>query len=600
MSNRDCKIRHLRQLMAENGYDFYLVPSSDAHNNEYVPDCWQRRQWICEFNGSAGEVLIGKDAAFLWTDGRYLLQAEQQLNQDIFTLKQQISGVSALENWLQKNGQGKTLAIDPTTISISRAQKIQSIIRSVKGHCIFSANNLIDQIRARDNTLSAPSAIPIIIHTLEYTGQSTAEKIILIRDEMTAHHVDTLIITALDEIAWLLNIRGADILFNPVVISYLILTGKHCTLYIDPEKLTPLVQKYFAKHHIDLKDYQTFPSALTSCHGHIWLDDKTANYWISQQLAPETTPYFSPSPLSLPKACKNSAEIHGAKLAHRKDALAVIQFMYWLEQNYPQGISEITAENKLLQFRQQQENFKSASFNTISGFAENAAVIHYRATTQTNKIIDNKHLYLFDSGGQYLEGTTDITRTLHLGKPHREEKKYYTLVLKGHLALQNIKFPHGTKGEQLDALARSALWQYQLNYPHGTGHGVGSFLCVHEGPQSISQAASNQVLLPGMILSNEPGIYFKNRFGIRIENLCFVKQITQKPDNEFGVFYGFEDLTLVPYAHNLIDVNYLTEDEVSQINAYHKRLRKEISPLMFDHNLQQWLAKQTQEIAYKK
>lgn len=600
MSNSNCKVQRLRQLMARHGYDFYLVPSSDAHNNEYVPDYWQRRQWICEFDGSAGEALIGKDAAFVWTDGRYLLQAKEQLDQDIFTLKQQTRGMLELENWLQENAQGRTLAIDPTTISIARAQKIQSIMQSVTGRCVFNVNNLIDQIRVDDNNLLSPTVEPVILHKLKYAGCSTAEKMSSIRNIMLTQNVDVLIVTTLDEIAWALNIRGADILFNPVVISYLILTPKFCTLYIDLQKLTPLAKQYFAKHHIECRNYQEFSKALSACQGRIWLDNKTANYWILQQLSSKTIHCFSPSPINLPKACKNSTEINGAKSAHKKDALAVIQFMSWLEKHHHRGISEIDAQERLLQFRQQQKNFQGPSFDTISGFAENGAIIHYRATNQTNKIIDNKNLYLFDSGGQYLEGTTDITRTLHLGVPTNDQKKYYTLVLKGHLALQRINFPHRTTGQQLDVLARNALWQYHLDYPHGTGHGVGSFLCVHEGPQAISPVSNNQALLPGMILSNEPGIYLENGFGIRIENLCFVKEAVQESENKFGVFYCFEDLTLVPYATNLIDMNYLTENELKQINHYHTRVKDEILPLISDPELGQWLIKQTQEMDYKK
>ena len=585
--------------MAKHYYDFYLIPSSDAHNNEYVPYFWQRRQWICGFNGSAGEVIISKNCAFLWVDGRYLLQAKGQLNQDIFTLKQQTKGMLEIESWFHKNCQGKTLGIDPTTVSIARAKKIENIVLNVKGYCIFNENNLIDQIR--DDNIFLMSAVETVkLSNLRYVGNSTCNKILSIRKTMLSKNIDLLILTMLDEIAWLLNIRGSDISFNPVIISYLILTRESCIVYIDLQKLTPQVKKYFTEHNVKYRDYKEFSKRLTNCKGKIWLDSKTANYWILQQLSSKTTYCFLPSPIHLPKACKNSTEINGAKSAHKKDALAVIKFMYWLEKNYHLGINEMDAQKKLLHYRQQQKNFQGPSFNTISAFAENGAIIHYQVTRKTNKIIDGKNLYLFDSGGQYLDGTTDITRTLHLGFPTSFHKKYYTLVLKGHLALQNVYFPHYTTGQQLDVLARSSLWAHHLNYSHATGHGVGSFLCVHEGPQIISPVLNDQKLLPGMIISNEPGVYIENIFGIRIENLFFVKKAIQRSKNKFGMFYCFEDLTLVPYANNLIDINLLTENEVKQINTYHTRIKNIILPLITDNQLCEWLIEQTKKIYYVK
>ena len=409
---------------------------------------------------------------------------------------------------------------------------------------------------------------------------------------MKAEDVETLIISVLDEIAWLLNIRGKDIPFNPLVISYVILTRNSCTFFVDPKKLTSETNRYLDNNHITVEPYDHFKAMLPTCQGRTWIDDKTANYAIAQCLSKKAV-YYQQSPIALVKACKNSTEIHGAQIAHQKDAVAMIKFMHWLYHNWQEGIDEIQAQTKLEHFRQQQQNYIGPSFETISGFAGNGAIIHYRATYETSKIINDRALYLLDSGGQYLEGTTDITRTFHLGTPLEVEKRYYTLVLKGHLALQNVHFPEGTKGEQLDALARSPLWQYGADYGHGTGHGVGSFLCVHEGPQRISPRPSAQALLPGMILSNEPGVYFAEKFGIRIENLCFVKPLTQKQHGNFDSFYHFEDLTLVPYARNLIDIQLLTNEEIKQINAYHRRVSQKIGAMLDNCEIKAWLDEQT-------
>ncbi len=587
------KLSTIRQLLQSHQYDYYLVPSADAHNNEYTPEKWQRRAYISGFDGSAGEALIGTDEAHLWTDGRYFLQADNQLDSNYFNLQKQQGFASELEPWLIKHAANKTLGVDPSTISISRANSLIQTMKSIGGNCVFDQQNLIDQTKEQLKHNTTESISPFFIQFEKYSGQSVTEKLAFIRSQMKARGTQSLIVTVLDEIAWLLNIRGNDIPFNPLVISYLILTDTSCTFFVDTKKLTPETESYLTTNQINIEPYSALFQALSTCHSTVWLDKSTANYLVFLSLPDNADIFYERSPIVLAKACKNITELDGAKRAHKKDAVAVISFMHWLENNF-EGQSEISAQEKLESFRQQQKHYKGPSFDTISGFASNGAIIHYRSTPETSKPLSDNALYLVDSGGQYLEGTTDITRTFHLGVPTEEERRHYTLVLKGHLAIQNSTFPEGTRGEQLDALARMALWQHALDYRHGTGHGVGSFLCVHEGPQRISPAPSAQALMPGMILSNEPGVYFDGNYGIRIENLCFVKQLQKQ--NGFGQFYQFEDLTLVPYEKKLIDITLLTNEEIRYINAYHVRVREELSSMISSPEIKTWLFERTQAI----
>ncbi|WP_116964155.1 aminopeptidase P family protein [Fastidiosibacter lacustris] len=590
------KINDVRTLMQQKHYDYYFVSSTDAHNNEYLPTNWQRRMWISGFDGSAGEALIGMNDAYLWTDGRYFLQAEAQLDPSIFKLQKQQGLSLEFEVWLSEHAKGKTLAVDPTTVSIKRGQALDKIMHEIGGKCIFDTNNIVDIVRKELNDMPQPPSSQAFLHPEQFSGKATKTKLDEVRDKMAKQGVAFVVISMLDEIAWLLNIRGNDIAFNPLIISYVIIGQDMCSFFVDQTKLSTEIKNNLTEQGVTIIDYNCFYSQLSDYEGRIWLDPNSANYSILQHLNKNCEPYFVQSSISLLKACKNIVEIDGAKYAHKKDAIAVISFIYWLENNWQNGVDELSAQDKLLAFRQQQANFKGASFDTISGFASNGAIIHYRSSKKTTKVINESSLYLLDSGGQYLEGTTDITRVFHLGTPKFEHKHYYTLVLKGHLAIQNAHFPKGTKGEQLDTIARLPLWQEQLNYGHGTGHGVGSFLCVHEGPQRISPVNTNQVLEIGMIISNEPGVYFPGQFGIRIENLCFVKKMRKQAHHEFGEFYCFEDLTLVPYARNLIDIQLLSNEEIKQINSYHLRIEKELMPMISDENLKIWLKAQTKAL----
>lgn len=581
----------LRSEMLAKKIDMYLIPSIDAHNSEYVPLSWQRRPWISGFDGSAGEVLVTMDHAYLSTDGRYFLQANLQLDPEYYTLIKQTGFLSAIENWLCKNASNKRIGFDPSLVGISRAKRLQQTMQRIGGEAVMINDNLVDSSR---NKLGEEFSLPKSkVYTIDpvYTGDTLIEKLTWLQNELNVKGADYIVLNVLDEIAWLFNLRGNDIDYNPVFISYALIGHNEVVLFIDHDKIVPEVDAYLAKAQVKIASYESFFTKLADLKGIIWLDDKTASAWMEKSISSSSEIIYEHSPIIYRKAIKNDCEVSGAKVAHIKDAIAVINFLYWLDNNWQTGVDEIQAMEKLAGFREAQANFKGPSFSTISGYASNGAIIHYRSTSETAKVIKNDNLYLVDSGGQYLEGTTDITRTVHLGIPLQEHKHHYTLVLKGHLALGGAIFVHGTCGEHLDALARSPLWREYLNYRHGTGHGVGSFLCVHEGPQKISQANSNVSLEPGMIVSNEPGLYIDGSHGIRIENLCLVSHVENELAlaSEYGPFYRFEDLTLVPYCKKLIDIKLLSDEEKKQVSEYYAKIRKTVMPLL-DPQIQDWLS----------
>lgn len=524
------KLSKLRQLMAEHSLDFYFVPSVDPHKNEYVPDHWQRRPWISDFTGSAGDVLIGKEQAYLWTDPRYFLQAEQQLDDQHYQLMRQQQGMAApINQWLAKNAKQQNVGVDPKLISATAAQKWQAALKQGQGQLISLDDNLVDQIWPDQPTLHSQ---PIRLYPETHAGETTTEKLKRLRTALTELNAEIQVITALDAIAWLFNIRGDDIQYNPLVISYAIITQTTATLFVDTNKITSDIKNYFQQHAIQTQDYSDFQTTLQSLTGSVLIDPNSTSWWTEQQLK-QAKIIKAYSPITQMKAIKNKTEQAGMKEAHRLDAIAVIKFLHWLDHHW-QGQTEISAADQLEAFRREESRCLDLSFATISGFAEHGAIIHYFATPETNIEINDQALLLVDSGGQYYEGTTDITRTVHLGTPTAEEKKHYSLVLKGHLQLRHTVFPQGRSGEHLDAIAHLALWQENLDYGHGTGHGVGCNLCVHEGPQRISGAATGVPLEDGMIVSNEPGVYFSGKYGIRIENLCLIKQIANIKDSATG------------------------------------------------------------------
>jgi len=572
------KLKLLRDEMHKKNIDIYIVPSTDAHNSEYVPKCWDRRAWISSFDGSAGEVIVTAKHAYLFTDGRYFLQAREQLDPMLYTLIQQSGAASKIETWLVENAKNQRIGIDPQLISIKRAQKLKQLIQDLSSELVILEDNLVDKCKSPLGEADKTSLAQAFALSEQYTGQSLTERLTMIRAALIKNVADFIALNVLDEIAWLFNIRGADIEYTPLVISYAILGQNAAWLFVDQRKIPASLNDILSNAGITILDYAQFGQHLGNLKGRIWLDARTANLWMLDKISAKSSVILEVSPILYKKALKNLVEAEGMRVAHIQDAVAVIRFLCWLQHNWQTGVDEISCADKLASFRAQEQHIVSASFRTISGFASNGAIIHYHATPATCKIVDDSNLYLIDSGGQYLEGTTDITRTIHLGKPRPEHKRHYTLVLKGHLALARVVFPHGMAGEHLDAFARAPLWHEYLNYRHGTGHGVGSFLCVHEGPQNISPAISGIALVPGMVVSNEPGFYLDGEYGIRIENLCLITEVRAKAakSSEFGPFYQFENLTLVPYSKELIDLDLLSTEDKAQLKVYYTKINTKI------------------------
>ena len=595
MTNSSIKNRlfQLRQLMQEIGADYYYIPATDPHRNEFPPPCWQRRAWISGFTGSAGDVIIGMNNAFLWTDPRYFLQAEQQLDSTLFELIKMSQGeLPSIDHWLREQKQPIVFSTDPQVISVRQAEKIEQALVSKGGRLLSLDNNLIDQLWKDRPAL--PNH-PIRLHPEQYAGVSSKEKLATLHRILQSEWADAFVTNIIDAIAWLFNIRGNDIDYNPLALSYTIITQNESFLFINPQKLTKENEAYFKKIQVQIKPYNVLGEALTNLSGSIWIDPETTNWWIRKQLKNRKNFIYKPSPITLDKALKNPVEQKGAREAHIIDAIAIVHFLHWLQNHWQEGISEITAARKLEAFRQKDPRCSGLSFPSISGFGSHGAIIHYAATPETDIIIDDSTLYLIDSGGQYLSGTTDITRTIHLGNPTKEQMHLYTLVLKGHLAIRHAIFPKGTCGEHLNAFAHQFLWREALDYDHGTGHGVGSYLCVHEGPQAITAYYTKVPLQPSMIVSNEPGIYIINQYGIRIENLCLVIEKFKVNDSMtgHGPFYGFEDLTLVPYCQKLINLTDLSEQEIHQINDYHQKIYLTLKDLLPNRELHDWLLQAT-------
>lgn len=583
------RLSKLRSLIRKIGADYYYVPAADPHKNEYVPPCWQRRAWISGFTGSAGDVVIGIHEAFLWTDPRYFLQAEQQLDNSLYQLMKIGQGETpAIDQWLLQQNRPLIFATDPRLISMQQTERIEQALQKNGGNLIAVEDNLIDQIWKERPSLPKT---PISLQPQPHAGQNAEEKLAQLRKTLQSKNANAIVLNILDAIAWLFNIRGNDIAYNPLVISYAIVTAKEATLFVDCDKITKAIKSKFEEIALQVKSYEAFSNALRQLSGTLWLDPTTTSWWIREQLKNTIDWVAQPSPITLAKAIKNPTEQQGAREAHIIDAIAMVKFLHWIETHWQEDVTEITASEKLEAFRLEDSRCVDLSFLTISGFGPHSAIIHYAATPETDSRIDDSSLYLIDSGGQYLEGTTDITRTIHLGTPTEEQKELYTLVLKGHLAIRHTAFPKGTCGERIDALAHQFLWRKALDYGHGTGHGVGSYLCVHEGPQAITARNTHIPLQPGMILSNEPGVYLANKYGIRIENLCLVVEKFTVDDSrtQHGPFYAFEDLTLVPYCRKLIQVKALTREEIQQINDYHRQSYQTLKDLLPTTELIDWL-----------
>ena len=584
------RVDAVRRLMKQNQVEAYFVPSSDPHQSEYVPECWQRRPWISGFTGSAGDVLVTHAVAGLWTDGRYFLQAEEELRgSGIKLFRSGQPGVPSLTEFLTRNlGAGESLGVDPRTVSMRRARELRAALTRSKASLRFLDQNLVDEVWSDRPDLPKAEARPL---PLKFAGEATGAKLKRLRQAMKEHKVDAHVLSALDAVAWLFNIRGRDVMYNPVVIAYAIVTGGEATLFIDSAKVTAAVRQSL-EPKVRLRPYEEFSAALEELAGRgarVWVEEQSASAWIEQKLEGADL-VTDLSPVTLMKSRKNAVEAEGMRAAHVRDGAAVARFLAWLDRAVQkEQLTEISAAKKLEELRREGENFQGLSFRTISGFGPHGAIIHYTVTPKSDVPIRPEGIYLLDSGAQYLDGTTDITRTVLLGKrPTAEQKDRFTRVLKGHIALARARFPQGVGGGRLDALARTSLWEVGLDYNHGTGHGVGSFLNVHEGPRSIGQSRDTGIPIEaGNIFSNEPGYYKAGEYGIRIENLVLTCENGVVGENG-QPYLEFETLTMCPIDTRLVDLRILTPVERKWLNDYHKLVAKKLAPFM-DKSELAWL-----------
>jgi Xaa-Pro aminopeptidase len=589
------RVEKLRPLMRRHHIAAYLIPSSDPHQNEYVPEFWQRRKYISGFTGSAGEAVVTLDKAGLWTDSRYFIQAEEQLDPEIFTLfKAGLPETPSQQEWLSGElEKGDILGIDPRVITQSGFVKMESSLKKNGIGLLCITENLVDQIW--ENRPSPPKD-PIFLHKNKYAGAEVGEKLKRLREKMAAESAAVHIITKLDSLAWLFNIRGSDIRFNPVSIAYAVVTAGEAFLFIDGAKVPEDVRSQL-RSDVEIKEYTSFEEVVKNLGGKgpVWLDETTVSRWIVDLLG-EAELVLKPGPIELFKAVKNPVEMEGMRRAHIRDGAAMVKFLHWLDKALGrEQVSEISAARKAKEFRSTMENFKGLSFETISSFGAHGAVVHYSVKPESDIPVEGRGLYLIDSGGQYLDGTTDITRTVAVGTPTEEEKDRFTRVLKGLISLTATPFPKGTAGKQLDILARRPLWELGLNFLHGTGHGLGYYLNVHEGPQAISYYRCIGIALePGMISTIEPGFYKEGDYGLRVENAVLVVKDEERSSNE-QEFYRFDTLTLCPIDRRLIAPEMLTTEEKLWLDGYHTRVRDTLAPLL-DPEEAAWLTTATQPL----
>jgi Xaa-Pro aminopeptidase len=591
------KLKALRGLMRKHRVQAYLVPSTDPHQSEYVPEFWKRRQFITGFTGSAGDALVTLDKAGLWTDSRYFLQAERELRGSGFTLfRWGMPGVPAWQEWAAKELKpGQALGLDPKLISHREFVKLEQELKR-RGILLRAVEkNLVDVLWTQK---PAPPAAGISIHKKEYAGESVRSKLERLRQKMAEEGAEAHVLTQLDAIAWLFNIRGSDVEFNPVAIASALVTRKRAVLFIDKEKVSPNVGRILGRD-ARVEAYRNFSLRLLELRQkklRVWLDEASVSEWVVRCLGREIGLIFKPSPVHLFKAIKNKIQTTRAKEAHLRDGAAMVKFLCWLENEVPRGfVTELSAAKKIEEFRRRQALFRGLSFKTISSYGGHGAIVHYAVSPETDILLKPEGIYLIDSGSQYQDATTDITRTVCLGDPTQEERECFTRVLKGLIALTRASFPQGTFGTQIDVLARLPLWEKGMNYGHGTGHGVGSYLNVHEGPQSIAPSRGFGVSLePGMITSIEPGYYKENEYGLRLENMVLVVR-DEARSTQASFFYTFETLTVCPVDLKLVTKDLLTPEELGWLNAYHRRVRKALTPRL--RNVEAaWLKKATQSL----
>ena len=586
------RMHALRMTFPPNYIKAFIIPSTDPHLSEYVAPHWMSREWISGFTGSAGTVVVLMNEAGLWTDSRYFLQAAKELEGSGITLyKEMLPETPSITKYLsQKLKPGESVSIDGKMFSVQQVEQMKEELAAYSLQVDLFGDPLK---RIWKDRPSIPNS-PAFVYDIEYAGKSCEEKVAAIRAELTKKGAYALFLSALDEIAWTLNLRGNDVHCNPVVVSYLLITQDDVIYFISPEKVTKEVNEYLKEQHVKLKNYDEVETYLNTFTGrNILIDPKKTNFAIYSAINPKCNIIRGESPVALLKAIRDEQEIAGIHAAMQRDGVALVKFLKWLKEAVPSGKeTELSVDRKLHEFRAAQPLYMGESFDTIAGYKEHGAIVHYSATPESDVPLQPKGFLLLDSGAQYLDGTTDITRTIALGELTEEEKTDYTLILKGHIALAMAKFPVGTRGAQLDVLARMPIWKYGMNFLHGTGHGVGHFLSVHEGPQSIRMNENPVVLQPGMVTSNEPGVYKAGSHGIRTENLTLV---CKDKEGMFGDYLKFETITLCPICKKGIVKEMLTNEEIEWLNNYHQIVYEKLSPNLNEEE-KVWLQEATASI----
>ena len=594
MNEIELRLARLRELMKREHLSAFIFPSTDAHQSEYVADHWRGREWISGFNGSAGAAVVTMKSAALWTDSRYFLAAEEQLEGTEYQLMRlKMEGTPTIAEWLGKelqDVQSPEVGLDGMVNSYNYVKDLSYSLRKLGGITLRTNLDPLEQIW--ENRPSLP-ANPVEIQPLEYAGETLASKVVRIRKSLRELHADGMLVSALDDIAWTLNLRGTDVHCNPVFVSYLLIESDKVSLFVDDNKLSPEVKLYLQDNQVSLYNYNKVEKCLESYSEYnILLDGDETSYYLWKTVKCQEI-VAAASPIPAMKAVKNEAEIEGYRSAMLKDGVAMVKFLKWLKPAVEAGgQTEISIDEKLTSLRAEQKLFRDISFDTIAGYAQHGAIVHYEATPETDVVLKPEGLILIDSGAQYQDGTTDITRTIALGPVSEEMKHIYTLVLKAHIQLELVKFPDGASGTQLDAVGRECMWREGYNFLHGTGHGVGSYLCVHEGPHQIRMEWMPTPLRAGMTLTDEPGLYLAGKFGVRIENTVLISDYMS---TEFGKFLQIEPLTLCPIDTTPIDVDMLLPEEIDWLNAYHHSVYEKLSPFL-DEEEKIWLENATKPI----
>lgn len=586
------RIQALRKVLRERGLSAFIIPSTDPHLGEYVAPHWQSREWISGFNGSAGTIVVTLDKAGLWTDSRYFIQAAEQLaGTGIELYKEMLPETPTIPTFLCKELPGKSkVGVDGRAFALTAAENLQ---KELSTHDVELISNFDPITEIWEDRPGIPQNPPYI-YDVKYAGKATTEKLKEIRIELAKKNCESILLSALDEIAWTLNLRGNDVKCNPVTIGYLLITQRRAVFFIAPEKVTEEVDSYLKQQGVEVENYDKTESYLSSLNASpLLLNPQQTNLSVYSSINPENEIIRDNSPVTLLKAIRNEREVEGVHNAMKKDGTALVKFLKWLEEAVPSGkVTELSVDEKLHSLRAEQELYVGESFDTIAGYKEHGAVVHYSATPESSVTLQPKGYLLLDSGAQYLDGTTDITRTIALGELTEEEMTDYTLVLKGHINLAMAKFPAGTRGTQLDILARMPLWQHYMNFLHGTGHGVGHFLNVHEGPQSIRMNENPVTLQPGMLTSNEPGVYKAGSHGVRTENLILT---VKAGEGLYGDYLRFETITLCPICKKGIIRDLLTQSEIDWLNAYHQKVYDTLVPNLNEEE-KAWLKEATSNI----